>query len=147
MKYYSSNLLIRFSPFKYGLMEYSMNIFSELIRYFVKLVIFIRKYQHFRRWKLVLEEQFLEVPQSHKLAWKFPKKLFLVFLHHKVSFSRLTKNLVNFWFFWNRLLNMMNILPASAVWITIFCCDKEHNQNYLAFIYHNPCLSIVGLIT
>ena len=102
-KYDISNFLIWFQPFENYLIEYCMNIFSKLIRYFVKLVIFIKKYQHFRRWKLLLEERFLKVPQGHKFAWKFPKKLFLVFLHHKVSFSRLTKKFVNFWFFWNRL--------------------------------------------
>ena len=54
-KYFSNKCfsfgLVWFSPFQNGLVDYSMNIFSNLIRYFVKMVIFIKKYRHFRRWK------------------------------------------------------------------------------------------------
>ena len=42
-KYYFSNVLIWIPAFQNGLIEYSMNIFSDLIRYFVKMVIFIKK--------------------------------------------------------------------------------------------------------
>ena len=32
-------------------MEYSIYIFSDLLGYFVRIMIFIKKYRHFRRWK------------------------------------------------------------------------------------------------
>ena len=39
--------------FKYVLVEYSMNILSDLIRYFVNMVIFIKKYMDFRSRRLI----------------------------------------------------------------------------------------------
>ena len=43
MNKYFSYFLISFSPLKIGLIEYSMNITSNFIRYFEKMVIFIKK--------------------------------------------------------------------------------------------------------
>ena len=48
-----------FSPFQNGLIDYSRNIFSDLIWYFVKIVIFLKKCRYFIRWKLVENYQTL----------------------------------------------------------------------------------------
>ena len=49
--FFVSHVLKWIAPFQNGLLDYSLNTFSDLIRYLVKTVIFIKKYRHFRRWK------------------------------------------------------------------------------------------------
>ena len=65
-----SNFLIRFLPFQNGLVKYSMNIFRDSIRYFVKMMIFFTKYRHFIRWKWLLKSDFYKAWPHQDLWWK-----------------------------------------------------------------------------